>query len=376
MKITTHRFQVAKRFPLTISRGTSTGSENLLVTVTHDGVTGIGEMAPTSGGAVAETADSAERALQRWQPLLAALSPWQMQEIEARLDSKADPDPRSTDHDPRTTPPGSRSDHAARAALDMALYDWQGRCTGQPVWRLFGLELDRIPTTSITVGINPPDVVRARVQEILERTQARNLKVKLGSPDGIEADQAMFTAAQAAAAELAGNLPAPVNWRVDANGGWTVESAKRMIAWLGERGVEFVEQPLLRGREEGLAAIHADSPLPIFADESVYLAEDIPPIAAHIDGVNLKLMKCGGLREALRIIHTARAHGLRVMMGCMSETSLAITAAAHLSPLADALDLDSHLNLMPDPYVGATLQEGRILPTAEPGLGVRERAVS
>lgn len=146
-----------------------------------------------------------------------------------------------------------------------------------------------------------------------------------------------------------------------------------MLSWLAERGVEFVEQPLLRGQEADLPALHRDAPLPLYVDESVRQARDIPPLAHAVDGVNLKLMKCGGLREALRIIHTARAHGLKVMIGCMSETSLAITAAAHLGPLVDALDLDSHLNLNPDPFIGATYADGRVIPTDAPGLGVQTR---
>jgi muconate cycloisomerase len=245
----------------------------------------------------------------------------------------------------------------------MALHDWQGRRLGVPVWQMFGLDRDRIVPTSITIGINPPEVLREIVPEVLARTGARALKVKLGGPGGSEADQERFAAVQAAATH-------PVLWRVDANGGWDVETARNMIRWLAERGVEFVEQPLARGQEADLPAVHYNTPLPIYADESVCLAADIPPLAGAIDGVNLKLMKCGGLREALRIIHTARAHGLKVMMGCMSESSLAITAAAHLSPLADALDLDSHLNLSPDPFTGANYAAGRVLPTSAPGLGV------
>jgi L-Ala-D/L-Glu epimerase len=344
MQISLQRFVVTKRHALTISRGTSAGSENLLVEVEFEGITGIGEMAPTSGGAVAETADSAEALLSRWRALLADAAPWELQRVDLLLEGQGG--------------------HAARAALDIALHDWLGKRLGAPIWRLFGLDRERIPPTSLTVGINPPDVIREVVPEILERTGALALKVKLGSPAGIDADKASFAAAQEAAAR-------PVLWRVDANGGWDPESARAMIAWLAERGVEFVEQPLPRGRESDLPAVHRASPLPIYADESVYTAADIPPIAGSVDGVNLKLMKCGGLREALRIIHTARAHGLRVMMGCMSESSLAITAAAHLSPLADALDLDSHLNLLDDPFVGAAYQQGRLIPSDLPGLGVR-----
>lgn len=344
MKIRLRRFSVSKRHALTISRGTSAGSENLLVEIEQDGVIGIGEMAPTSGGAVAETAAGAEAEILDWRERLAAVAPWEIQRVEELL--------------------AGSGGHAARAALDIALHDWLGKRSGLPLWRLFGLDRDRIPPTSLTVGINPPDVIREVVPEILARTGARALKVKLGNPAGIDADRESFAAAQAAAG-------GHVAWRVDANGGWSIEGAREMIAWLADRGVEFVEQPLARGRESELAALHPSSPLPIFADESVYLASDIPPIAPHIDGVNLKLMKCGGLREALRIIHTARAHGLKVMMGCMSESSLAITAASHLSPLADSLDLDSHLNLRDDPFLGAEYRDGRIIPNDLPGLGVR-----
>ncbi|HLV81801.1 MAG TPA: dipeptide epimerase [Chthonomonadaceae bacterium] len=345
MRIEARRFTLTKRYALTISRGTSAGSENLLVEVEAEGVTGFGEMAPYSGGAVPETAEEAEADIRRWAPLLAGCSPWEMQRIEGLLDRAG----------------GGRG---ARAALDNALHDWQGKRVGLPVWKLLGLDRDAIPPTSLTVGINPPEALREIVPEILARTGARILKVKLGHPEGIAADQTAFAAAQEAAT-------VPVAWRVDANGGWSVERARAMLPWLAARGVEFVEQPLARGEEAGLPAVHADSPLPIFVDESMSLAADIPPLAAHVDGVNLKLMKCGGLREALRIIHTARAHGLKVMIGCMSESSLAITAAAHLSPLADALDLDSHLNLHSDPFIGAILHEGRIVPGDAPGLGVQ-----
>ena len=343
MKITLRRFSVTKRHALTISRGTSTGSENLLVEVEHDGIVGIGEMAPTSGGAVAETAASAQADLGCWKDLLADTAPWEMQKTENLVCGSGG--------------------HAAHAALDIAIHDWLGKRAGVPIWRLFGLDLARIPPTSLTVGINSPELLREIVPEILARTGALALKVKLGSPAGIDADKESFAAAQEAAT-------APVRWRVDANGGWTPDAARTMIAWLAGRGVEFVEQPLARGREDDLPAVHKNSPLPIFADESIYLSSDIPPIAGSIDGVNLKLMKCGGLREALRIIHTARAHGLKVMMGCMSETSLAITAASHLSPLADALDLDSHLNLRDDPFTGASYRDGRVVPNDLPGLGV------
>ena len=344
MKISFSRMSLTKRHALTISRGTSQGSENLIVRVEHEGVTGLGEMAPSSGGATPDTAEAAERFLETLQDACDTLTPWDMQPWE-QIWSAA---PHST---------------GACAALDMALHDWMGKRLNVPVWRLFGLQRERIAPTSVTLGINTPEVVREILPEILARTQARSLKVKLGSPQGIAADQTMFAAAQEVYAQS-------VTWRVDANGGWTVEDARNMIPWLAARGVEFVEQPLPRGQESDLPAVHRDSPLPIYVDESVYRASDIPPLAPYIDGINLKLMKCGGLREAIRIIHTARACSLKLMIGCMSESALAITAAAQISPLVDFLDLDSHLNLTNDPFTGAVWQDGRVIPNDLPGLGV------
>jgi len=220
MRISIEHIALTKQHPLTISRGTSAGSNNLLVTVEHDGVLGIGEMAPTSGGAIAETADSAAAAIIGWRTCLESLTPWDWQEIELRI----------------AAGDLARQYTAARAALDMAIWDWRGKALGQPVWRLLGLNLGRIPVTSVTVGINPPEIVRERVVEILQRTGARSLKVKLGSPAGEEQDRLMFAAAQEAANSLGSALEVQPLWRVDANGGWSVDTAIRMTAWLAERG--------------------------------------------------------------------------------------------------------------------------------------------
>jgi L-alanine-DL-glutamate epimerase-like enolase superfamily enzyme len=348
MEITLRRFTLTKRYPLTISRGTVSSSENLLVEIRSEGVAGLGEMSPVAIGGEPETVETALADFERWESGLADLSPWDFQRIEAALDASG----------------GGR---AARAALDIALHDWLGKRLGVPLWKLLGLDRRAIPPISVTIGINPPEVIRERTPEILHRTGARALKVKLGSPEGLDADRAIFSAVQ----EAAGAADQAPLWRVDANGGWSVDGAREMIPWLAERGVEFVEQPLPKGQERDLPEARASSPLPLYADESVCVAADVPPLADRVDGVNLKLMKCGGIREAIRIVHAARAHGLKVMMGCFSESSLAITAAAQISSLADSLDLDSHLNLLPDPFAGAALLEGRVLPNDEPGLGVR-----
>ena len=348
MQVTVERFELRKRHALTISRGTITGSVNLCVRIEHEGVTGFGEMAP---GDVRETADAAEADLAAWSTALADVSPWELQRVEDLLRER----------------PGRSG---ATAALDLALHDWIGKRAGAPLWRLWGLELDRIVPTSLTIGINPPEVVRDKTIEIMTRTGARVLKVKLGSPDGLEHDRASFVATQEAARTVTDR---PVAWRVDANGGWEPDDAIAMTTWLAARAVTYVEQPLARGREVDLPYVFARTALPIYADESVRVATDVPALADRVHGVNLKLMKTGGLREAMRVIHAARAHGLGVMIGCMGESSLSITAGAHLSPLVDHVDLDSHLNLLDDPFAGASFVDGRVVPNDRPGLGVEPR---
>ncbi len=346
MRISSTRIKLTKRHPLTISRGTVTGSVNVVVRVEHEGVVGLGEMAPSD--VTGDTADSAEAAIASWTAVLERFAPWETQRIAAEVTGD--------------TATGS----ATRAALDVACHDWVGRCVGRPLWQLLGIDRARTPLTSLTIGIDSTDVLRDKVTEILQRTQARILKVKLGQAAGIEADQDMFETILAAA-KSAGHAPI---WRVDANGGWTLNDAVRMIAWLAERNVEMVEQPLPQGAEDELLPLFGSSPLPVFADESVRTSADVVALADRVYGVNLKLMKCGGIAEGLRIIHTARALRLKVMIGCMGESSLAIGAAAQLGGLVDALDLDSHLNLLDDPFVPLTIADGRVLPTDLPGIGV------
>jgi L-Ala-D/L-Glu epimerase len=234
------------------------------------------------------------------------------------------------------------------------------------LWQLCGLDRDAIAPTSVTIGINSPEGAAARVRDWLQFIDVRLFKVKLGSPEGIDADRKMLLAvkAEAPATELF----------VDANGGWSLSDAQAICPWLADVGVKYVEQPLPPGQETDLPKLKENSPLPIFVDESCFTSSDIPHLANYVDGVNIKLMKSGGLSEAMRMVHTARAHGLQVMFGCYSDSSLANTAAAHLAPLADYLDLDSHLNLIDDPFTGALVQQGRVLPNNLPGLGVQYSA--
>jgi L-Ala-D/L-Glu epimerase len=194
-------------------------------------------------------------------------------------------------------------------------------------------------------------------------TTVKAVKVKLGSPAGIEADQAMLMAVKTV-------MPPDAKLSIDANGGWSLNDAIALSHWLAEQGVTYMEQPLAAGQEADLPTLFRQSPLPIFVDESCFTSQDIPQLSDRVHGINIKLMKSGGLSEALRMVHTAQAHGLQIMFGCYSDSGLANTAAAHLGAFADHLDLDSHLNLLDDPFQGAMMQDGCLIPNDQPGLGV------
>ena len=341
MRVQYQTIHLKKRFPLAISRGVRFGSDNLFLAITMEGVTGYGEMSPgRSEGA--DTVDSAQAALESFISAndLEALS------VDAIHDLALE----------RQVPA------CALAALDIALWDWLAKNNNQPLYRMLGISRPTVPT-SVTIGINPPEVVRERVPLLLEGTGIRSLKIKLGSAEGIEADQAMF----AQVVECARSYS--VSLRVDANGGWDVPTAKTMMRWLAQRGADYVEQPLERGMEDGLPDLYRNRPLPVFIDESCHFAGDVGRWADCVDGVNIKLMKCGGVTGALRIMAAAKEHGLGTMIGCMGESSLSISAAAALTGLVNHVDLDSHLNLDPDPCTGARLLGGVLLPRSIPGHG-------
>jgi L-alanine-DL-glutamate epimerase-like enolase superfamily enzyme len=227
------------------------------------------------------------------------------------------------------------------------------------VYRLWGLDPAASPLTSFTVGIAPDEATLR--QRVTEAAQYPVLKIKLGTTW----DERVVRVVR----ELAPNKVL----RVDANAAWTPKSTLRMVPILQELGVEFVEQPLPPEDVEGLRFVRDRSSLPIVADESCLVASDIPKLAGAVDGINIKLAKCGGLREALRMIATARAHDMLVMAGCMIESSLGITAAAHFAPLLDCVDLDGAALVSNDPYRGATIDGGVIRLPDRPGLGVELR---
>jgi L-alanine-DL-glutamate epimerase-like enolase superfamily enzyme len=246
---------------------------------------------------------------------------------------------------------------SARAALSSALYDLVGKRLGVPVYRLWGLDPARAPRSTFTIGLDTPDRLRLKVREA---ESYPILKIKVGTDRDVEV---LRTIRDATDKEI----------RVDANGGWTLKQAIAMLPVLQEFGVTALEQPLPPTELRGLAEITRRAEIPVIADESCLVASDIPPLVGCVDGINIKLAKCGSLREALRMIAVARAHGMMVMVGCMIESSICITAAAHFTPLVDLVDLDGAALLAEDPFAGATIDGGQVRLPDGPGLGLRRR---
>ena len=251
--------------------------------------------------------------------------------------------------------------HAAQAAIDIALHDLWGKLLGQPLYRLFGLTPAPLPKTSFTISIDVPDVMARAARE----SGYPIIKVKLGPDDPEGAIAAIRSATNA-------------RLRVDANAGWTPQQALDLIPRLEKYNLEFIEQPLPAGEVEAYRWLHRELKqkgvkLGIFADESVKTAADVAQYAGAIDGVVVKLMKTGGIREALRAIHTARAHGMEIMLSCMVESSVGVTAAAHLTPLCDYLDLDGPLLVANDPFTGVQYDGATLTLPDGPGLGVTPR---
>lgn len=324
-----------------LATSTRTTTPVMLVQLERGGVTGFGEasMPPYLG----ESQETAAAFLARAAAELDRFAdPFQLEEILPAIDAIA---------------PGNT---AAKAAVDIALHDWIGKKLGAPWHRLWGLNPAKAPVTSFTIAIDAPEVVR---QKAREAAGYRILKVKLGRDAAT--DRAMIEA-------IRDVTDTPLT--VDANQGWVHrEAAVAMIEWLAKRGVLFIEQPMPKGQREDTAWLRARSPLPLIADESCQRLGDVATCAGVFHGVNIKLMKCTGLREAHRMITLARALGLKVMLGCMTETSCAISAAAQLSPLVDWADLDGAVLINNDPFEGATIIDGRIALPERAGIGVRAR---
>ena len=335
LRLSFEPYELQLRHTFTVSSHSRKTTPDVQVKLEYEGFTGYGEasMPPYLGQSVETVCAFLSKV-----DLAQFNDPFQLENILAYVDSLS---------------PG---DSAAKAAVDIALHDLVGKLLGQPWWRLWGLDPDKTPDTTFTIGIDTPDVVRQKTRECADRFNI--LKVKVG----LDNDKEMISTIR----EIT-DLPLAV----DANQGWKDrEQALDEIHWLKENGVVMVEQPMAKERLDDNAWITERSPLPIFADEAIQRLADIPSIKGAYHGINIKLMKCTGMREAWKMLNYARAEGMKVMVGCMTETSCAVSAAAQLSPAVDFADLDGNLLITNDLYSGMEVVNGKITLSDRPGIGI------
>ena len=333
MELLSRVFTLEHTEPFVISRSSVTHSEIVQVAIRHDGLLGYGEGGPDDR--YGESPESALAFLERV-PRLLGDDPLRIEAILGRIGEI----------------PGEM---AAKCAIDGALHDLLGKICGLPLWRILGLERTP-PPTSYTISI---DTVEGTARRAAGARAYHALKIKVGGAADLERVRAVRSEAPDALI------------RVDANEAWSVHSTIELVPELDALGVELIEQPLPAGETSGYCRLHDSSlSIPIVLDESCHTLGDVAPAADLADGVNIKLTKSGGIREALRMIHAARALGLRVMLGCMNESTLGIAQAAQISPLVDVVDLDGHLLNANDSHTGLGLEDGRVLPGDGPGLGV------
>jgi L-alanine-DL-glutamate epimerase-like enolase superfamily enzyme len=321
--------------PFVIARGTEEVNEVLWVELRQGGVVGRGEAAP-----IPRYDESAQSALAYAEGCAAELGddPFAIEEIMERLPQR---------------------EFAARAAIDAALHDLQGKLVGRPVYQLLGLR--RLgPPTSWTIWLGDPDDMARRAERVSGRF--RRLKLKLGGEDGRDVDRVR------AVRDVAGEVPL----QVDVNEAWTLDEALDALPRLASLGVEYCEQPLPAG-DPGGPELKARSPVPIYVDEDCHTLADVAACAERAHGVNVKLAKSGGIREAVRMVHAARALELGCMLGCMIESGLGIAAGAHVASLFDHVDLDGNILLAEDPWPGVQFLDGVQVPAELPGLGVSPR---
>jgi L-alanine-DL-glutamate epimerase-like enolase superfamily enzyme len=322
---------ITTREPFVIARGTEEENEVLWVEIVQGGVIGRGEAAP-----IERYDESGQSALAYAQEAADALGddPFAIEEIMARLPAR---------------------EFAARAAIDAALYDLQGKLVGRPVYQLLGLP--RVgPPTSWTVWLGDPDDMARRAEAVAGRF--KRLKLKLGAGDGRDVERVRA---------VRGVTDVPL--QVDVNEAWSLEEALDALPQLAELGVQYCEQPLPAG-DPGGAEVKEKSPIPIYVDEDCHTLRDVAACAGRAHGINVKLAKSGGIREAVRMVHAARALELGCMLGCMIESGLGIAAGAHIASLFEHVDLDGNILLGEDPFPGVQLVDGVQLPAERPGLGV------
>ena len=328
-------YELQLRHTFTVASYSRKVTPDVQVEITYDGVTGYGEasMPPYLGQSV--------------ESVCAFLS---------RVDLSGFPDPFCLEDILGYVDSLSPGDSAAKAAVDIALHDLVGKLIGQPWWRIWGLDAGKAPSTTFTIGIDTPEVVREKTLEAAGKFNI--LKVKVGLSSDVEMIEAIRSVTS-------------VPLAVDANQGWKDRSkALDEIHWLASKGVVMVEQPMPVSALDDIAWLTERSPLPIFADESVQRLADVPRLAGAFSGINIKLMKCTGMREAWKMVTLARALGMKAMVGCMTETSCAVSAAAQLSPAVDFADLDGNLLISNDRFDGVKVVDGRLSLPDRPGIGV------
>lgn len=319
----------------TISRNSADVKHNVFVKYTHNGVFGIGEAAPNIR--YNETAESTIDVVKKAIPIVKQINPWRFVDLGYAIHALVE------------------EQTAAKCAIDIAIMDWVTKSLGVPLYKYLGLDKNKTPVTSFSIGIDTPEIMQ---QKIREAEQYPILKIKVGK----ENDEEIMTAVREVTDKTL---------RVDANEGWkTKEEALEKIHWLEKMGVEFIEQPMPSHNLEETRWLRERVNMPIIADEAVKKASDIPKLATAYDGINIKLMKSTGIQEALRMIWMARSLGMKVMLGCMVESSCAIAAAAHISPLADYADLDGNLLISNDPFKAVKVENGRMILPDKPGLGL------
>ena len=337
MKLSFEPYTLQLRHTFTVASYSRTTTPDVQVKIEYDGLTGYGEasMPPYLGQSV-ETVTAFLRKVDLEQ----FSDPYRIDEILEYVDGL------------------SEGDSAAKAAVDIALHDLVGKMMGQPWYRIWGLSPEKAPDTTFTIGIDTPEVVREKTRECADKFNI--LKVKVG----LDNDKEMIETIR----EITDRPIA-----VDANQGWKdKEKALDMIFWLKEHGIVMVEQPMPKEMLDENAWLTEHSPLPIFADEAIQRLKDIPSIKGAYTGINIKLMKCTGMREAWKMANYAHAEGMRVMLGCMTETSCAVSAAAQLSPVADFADLDGNLLISNDLFEGMTVVNGKITLPDRPGIGLKK----
>ncbi|MBA4311309.1 MAG: dipeptide epimerase [Chlorobiaceae bacterium] len=337
MKLRFYKYDLKLKHTFTIARNTRTTSSTVIVELEHENITGYGEAAPSSR--YGETSETVCKFLADVN-LDSVKTPFEIKEILTYVDNLA------------------YGNNAAKAAIDIALHDWIGKSEKIPLWKKWSLTANKIQVSSFTIGLDTPDVIEAKIREA---EMFPILKVKLGTKD----DREIITRIRSITNKTI---------RVDANEGWkSKEEALENILWLESQNVELIEQPLPSSQLNDMIWLRQRVHIPLIADESVSRLSDIQKIVGAFDGINIKLMKSSGLLEARKMIYLAKENKLKVMLGCMIETSIGISAASQLLPLADYADLDGNILISNDPFSGATSNNGLIELTEKYGIGVHKR---